>query len=55
MEYIVLAFALGYISYPFFEALKAIIINTWNATYTSGCTGDCNQCRNCTCKNKIEG
>ena len=55
MEYLVLCFALGYISYPVLQIIKAIFINAWNATYTSGCTGNCNQGRNCTCKNKLEG
>lgn len=54
MEYFVLGVALGYISYPIFKILKAVFINAYNATYTSGCTGDCNQGRNCDCKNRLQ-
>jgi len=52
MDYIVLAFALGYISYPFINAIRAVFINAYNATYPSKCTGNCNEGRNCTCKDK---
>lgn len=55
MEWIICGFALGYISYPYLNALKAIFINAYNATYTSDCTGNCNQGRNCNCKNKLQG
>lgn len=44
---------IGYVTYPFWQALKAIVVNAWNRTST--CTGDCNQGRNCTCKEKQNG
>ena len=46
---------IGYILNPFLSIAKAILINAFNATYTPGCTGDCNQGRNCTCKEKQNG
>jgi len=52
MDYIVLAFALGYISYPFINAIRAVFINAYNATYPSKCTGNCRQGRDCDCRDK---
>ena len=33
IDYIVLAFALGYVSYPIIAIIKFIFTNAWKATY----------------------
>jgi hypothetical protein len=43
----------GFFLNPFLTTLTAILTNAWNRT--SACHGDCNQGRNCTCKDKQNG
>ena len=52
LEVFIYGLVVGYLLYPFFSVIKAIFMNAYNATYTSGCSGNCNQGRNCTCKDQ---
>ena len=52
-EIFIYGLLLGYLLNPFISTLKAILTNAWNAT--NACHGDCNQGRNCTCKEKQNG
>ena len=53
IEIFIYGMLLGYLLYPFIAVTKAILTNAWNAT--SNCNGNCNQGRNCTCKDKQNG
>lgn len=50
-------FWVGVFMYPAYTLVRITLIiltNAWTATYKpSACTGDCNQGRNCTCKDTV--
>lgn len=53
IDWFFLGLLIGYFLFPFFDIAKTILTNAWNAT--SACHGNCNQGRNCTCKDKQNG
>lgn len=50
-DFFVTGFAIGYVWYPFWQLIKLIIKNAWEATHS--CSGDCRQGRlPCNCQKK---
>ena len=52
-EIFIYGIVIGYFLNPFLAVTKVILVNAWNAT--TNCNGDCNQGRDCTCKEKQNG
>jgi hypothetical protein len=50
-NYLAIGIMIGYIANPLLATLSAIMIKILFNVNNSSCTQDCNQGRNCTCRN----